>query len=110
MNNQSPGTSAPVTVQDYIAIVKRRKWSIVVCLILSLCVSALITLRTKPRYRTVARLLVEDKASLPVQDNTNFTLNSIFSPAATLDVDTQVLVVQSQILLQRASGQGQSPA
>lgn len=79
---------------DYWRILQKRKWAVIVTVIVVLVVTALINLRTTPIYDATTRILISPQMSSPL----NFKENNNVSQATDdqqRDIDTKVKILQS---------------
>ena len=91
--------SAGFSLQDYLAILRRRRAIIIQAFILITVIGVAQALIAKNTYQASAKLLVEGQAySLNTVDSAN-PLSSLFQISQQQTVDTQVEVLQSQPLL-----------
>lgn len=87
------------SLREYLDVMRRRKAIIIQTFVLVLVVGVIVTLLTKPVYRTGGRILVEGKVLALAQYNANDPMSNIFMPPAGYDVSTQIEVLQSQKVL-----------
>jgi Mrp family chromosome partitioning ATPase/capsular polysaccharide biosynthesis protein len=55
----------PTTVADYLAILRRRKWFVIVPVVIAAAVAYVVSSRTSPVYRATAQILVDRSQALP---------------------------------------------
>lgn len=105
-----PGEAAPsLSLRDFFAILRRRKLAAFSVFALVLALGVLATFLSKPIYRTGARLLVEGRTNSFALSNDNGPLTSVFQPKAGRDVDTQVEILRSAVVLDRVFKQAGVP-
>ena len=91
-----------VTPQEFLSILRRRKLVILQTFAVTVAIGIIFTFVTKPIYRSASRILVEGRAFMISQVNTNDPISSLFLPAAGFDVGTQIEVLQSKNVLDDA--------
>src|ERR1039458_9033044 len=86
------------TLSDYWRILRKRKWSLIVSLVVTVTAAALISLRMTPIYDAVARISISTQASSIL----NFKGNQQYSEPNNEDqgmlIATQVNILQSNSL------------
>jgi polysaccharide biosynthesis transport protein len=84
-------------------VLLRRKWWVISIFLGCLSAAILITLRTKPTYLSSMQFLIEPNYKGRVQVNGNVTTTTeISDPQVQVDLNTQIRVLQSTELLQKA--------
>jgi capsular exopolysaccharide synthesis family protein len=85
------------SLSDYWRILQKRKWTVIVAVIVTITMAAIISVRTTPVYDAVTRILISPQTSGPInfKDNNN-------APQGTddlqQDIDTKVKILQSDTL------------
>lgn len=100
-------TSAPqneLSLREYLDILRRRKAILIQAFIVVLAIGAVATWLSPPWYRASARILVEGKALSVAQYNANDPLSGLFATRTGHDVATQIEVLQSPEVVERAFG------
>src|SRR5690606_26873029 len=82
-----------------LTILRRRKAIFLQTFLLVVAVGTVVTMATKPLYRSTARILVEGKSTALALSNTSDPLSQVFLPPAGHNVETQVEVLRSQTFL-----------
>ncbi|BCM88555.1 putative tyrosine-protein kinase YveL [Abditibacteriota bacterium] len=98
---ESPPSEPTLSLRDFFGILRRRKLIAINVFVLVVVLGIAITLMTKPVYRTGARLLVEGRTNTFAFSNVSDPLNNVFQPKTGRDVDTQVEVLRSPLVLDR---------
>ncbi len=98
-----------MSLRDYLDVFRRRKVTIIQTFVVVMVVGLVITLLTKPLYRSTTRILVEGKALTLAQYNASDPLSSLFFQPAGHDVDTQIEVLQGDNLLELAYKKARIP-
>jgi len=96
-----------MTLRDFFAILRRRRKAAIPILCAVVALGLLFTLFSKPVYRTSTRLLVEGRTNALTLSNSTDPVSSIFQPKAGRDVDTQVEILGSGMILDRVFKQAQ---
>ncbi len=97
--------SSGVLMQEYLAILRRRRMIILQAFVLISVVGVVITLMERPVYQSSAKLLVEGPSyNLNTVDSNN-PLAGLFELSQQQTVDTQVEVLQAQPLLDAVTKQ-----
>ena len=97
-----PASTAPtMTLRDFLDILRRRKLIALNVFILVVALGIVVTLLTKPVYRTSARLLVEGRSNTVSFSTSDDPLSPIFAAKSGRDVDTQVEILRSPKVLDR---------
>lgn len=103
-NHSQPATPAhEVSLRDFFSILRRRKVIVLQTLVVVLAMGCVITFMTRPKYSSSTRILVEGKSSTVAVNDTTDPLGGIFLPQAGHEVNTQVEVLRSPILLSNVS-------
>lgn len=84
------------TISDYWRILVKRKWTILVCVLVMVTIAGLVSLRITPIYEAMARVSIFGQTS----NFLNFSDKSQFSDAGgdQFSIDTQVKILQSNTL------------
>jgi uncharacterized protein involved in exopolysaccharide biosynthesis len=90
-----------VSIRDFLSILRRRKAIALQTFVIVVAVGTVVTFLTRPQYRSTVRILVEGKAAAVSLNNTTDPLGQLFLPAAGHEVNTQVEVLRSPILLSK---------
>ncbi len=95
MFNQTPAEARPeaVDIKEYLAVLLKRKWLILVCFLLSMAGATVFLFTRQPIYRANARLLVTTAGSLPTAEVVVEQARTFFA--------TQLNIMQSQTMLRR---------
>lgn len=101
------GTTPSMTLRDFFMILRRRRWAAIPALCSVVALGVVFTLLSKPTYRTSTRLLVEGRTNALTLNNSTDPVSSIFQPKAGRDVDTQVEILGSGMILDRVFKQAQ---
>lgn len=91
-----------LSLRDILTVLRRRKAIFLQTFILIVAVGVVVTMATKPLYRSTSRILVEGQSTTVSLSNTDDPLSRLFLPPAGHMVDTQVEVLRSQSLLNKA--------
>src|SRR5579884_1164360 len=102
MLEETTSASNEITLQDILELLRRRKGTVIQTFLSVLIVCLVVTLLSKPVYRSTAQILVEGKGITLAQVNTEDPLGNLFLPPTGHDVDTQIAVLQSRSLLNDA--------
>jgi len=95
-------SAAPsLTLRDFLGILRRRRLAAFLAFATVLLLGLVFTLLSKPIYRTRTRLLVEGRSSALTLNTATDPLSSVFQPKVGRDVDTQVEILGSQMVLGR---------
>ncbi len=90
-NNEAAATS--VDVKEYLAVLLKRKWLVLVCFLLSMaCMTAFLFTR-QPIYRAAAKLFVSTTGGVPTSDIVSESDQTFYS--------TAIEVMRSQTMLRR---------
>lgn len=99
MEPENENTSAGFSVQEYLAILRRRRWIILQAFVLIAVIGVAQALMAKNVYQASARMLVEGPSyNLNTVDSSN-PLSSLFQLSQQQTVDTQVEVLQAAPLM-----------
>jgi capsular exopolysaccharide synthesis family protein len=93
----------PVQLQDYLAVLRNRKWSVIGLTLLVAAASVLYTFRQSPKYQSVAKVLVQPTVTDPSQ------LQTGQAPSKILDLETEAEVVRSTAVASIAKAKMESP-
>jgi len=103
MEPEGAGLPAGHSLQEYLAILRRRRAVILQAFVLISAVGVVLALLAKPVYQSSAKLLVEGPSyNMNTLDSSN-PLSSLFQISQQQTVDTQVEVLQAQPLLDEAA-------
>jgi succinoglycan biosynthesis transport protein ExoP len=103
MEIDNENLSSGVSLQEYLAILRRRRGIILQTFVVILVVGVVITLLTKPVYDASAELLVDGPSlNLNTVDTSN-PLSQLLALSQDQSVDTQVEVLQTQPLLDQVT-------
>ena len=103
MEPEGDGLSAGHSLQEYLAILRRRMAVILQAFVLISAVGVVLALLAKPVYQASAKLLVEGPSyNMNTVDSSN-PLSSLFQISQQQTVDTQVEVLQAEPLLEQAA-------
>ncbi len=102
MLEETTSASNEITLHDILELLRRRKGTVIQTFLSVLIVCLVVTLLSKPVYRSTAQILVEGKGITLAQVNTEDPLGNLFLPPTGHDVDTQIAVLQSRSLLNDA--------
>lgn len=108
MVDTSQAEASTMSLRDIISTVRRRKVIAVNVFILIVALGAVVTLMTKPQYRTSAEILVEGRSN-SVSMGSNDPFGSVLQPKQGRDVDTQVEILGSSRVLDPVYKQAQVP-
>src|SRR5438270_3926529 len=93
--------AADVNLNDYVDIIRRRRWIIIQTFAVVTAIGLITTMMTTPIYRAAAKLKV-DAAPLTIStQNTENPLSSILSQAQPDSVETQMQMLQVEPFIQR---------
>ena len=101
-HDDSANQQAP-SLRDFLAILKRRKAIAFQTFIVVVALGIVVTLMTKPIYRSVSRVLVEGKSAVMEISNNSNPLSSLFSPSSGHATQTQVEILRSSAIATKAS-------
>src|SRR5436305_928251 len=115
MADSLPLNAADVTLNDYLEIIRRRRWIILNTFAVVTAIGLVTTMMTTPIYRATAKLKVEAAPLTISTQNSDNPLSSILSQAQPDSVETQMQMLQTEPFIQRvyqkagvAPGSGQS--
>ena len=100
MHDEVEGEQAP-SLRDLLSVLKRRRAIALQTLVVVVALGFVLTLMTKPTFRSSARLLVEGKRSTLNISNTTNPLNPLLTPSTGHDAETQVEILRSSSLTDR---------
>ena len=99
MESENENSSAGFSVQEYLAILRRRRWIILQAFVLIAVIGVAQALMAKNVYQASAKMLVEGPSyNLNTVDSSN-PLSSLFQLSQQQTVDTQVEVLQAAPLM-----------
>ena len=84
-----------LSLRDFIQVLRRRKITALIVFVAVVALVTISTLLTKPQYRSVASLMIEDAGA---QADTS-PLTGIFAPQTGMDVDSQVQLINSPLII-----------
>lgn len=87
------------TIADYWRVLQKRKWSIVISVIVVVTAAALISLRMTPIYDAAARISISQQTSNLLNSKEGETTSQSFG-ASQQDVETEIKIIQSETLAQ----------
>src|SRR5258708_11201303 len=93
--------SSEVSAREVIQLLRRRRWTLLGTLGLSLAAAAVVTPMMTPIYRARATMLIEETSPQATGQEKDGVLSSALEPAQPLPLDTQVDVLQSSPLLDK---------
>lgn len=95
MLNQTPVEARPesVDIKEYLAVLLKRKWLILVCFLLSMAGATVFLFTRQPIYRSNTRLLVTTTGALPTAEVIVEESRTFFA--------TQLSIMQGQTMLRR---------
>lgn len=91
---ESPEEEAP-SLRDLFAILQRRRAIAIQAFIVVVALGVVVTMMTKPTYRSSARVLVEGKTATVNINNTTNPLSNLFLPTSGFEAQTQVEILRS---------------
>src|SRR5713101_2267694 len=94
--------AADVNLNDYLDIIRRRRWIIIQTFAVVTAIGLITTMMTTPIYRATAKLKVEAAPLTISTQNTDNPLSSILSQAQPDSVETQMQLLQVEPFIQRA--------
>lgn len=100
LHEEMDSEQAP-SLRDLLEVLRRRKAIAIQTLVVVVALGFVLTLMTKPTYRSGARLLVEGKRSTVNINNTVNPLSGILTPSTGHDAETQVEILRSSSLTDR---------
>jgi len=86
------------TIGDYWRVLQKRKWSVVVSIVVVVVTAALISVRMTPIYDAAARISISQKTSNLLNSKDGDTSQSF--GAQQQDIDTEIKIIQSESLAQ----------
>lgn len=98
--SDEPEQQAP-TLREFLEVLRRRKAAAIQVFIIVVALGVVLTMMTKPVYRASAKILVEGKRSMLAINNTNDPMSNLFLPAAGSDVQTQIEVLRSSLVINK---------
>jgi len=84
------------SLSDYWRILQKRKWTVIVSVVVVVTTAALISIRTTPIYDAVTRILISPQVSSPLNLKENSTTQATDDQQR--DIDTKVKILQSDTL------------
>lgn len=104
-----PVQQAP-TLREFLEVLRRRKAAAIQVFIVVVALGVVLTLMSKPVYRSSAKILVEGKRTMLAINNGNDPMSSLFLPATGSDVATQIEVLRSSLVINKVyKGAGITP-
>src|SRR5215813_9834128 len=96
LNESFGGTVREQSLTDYWRILQKRKWTVVVSVVVVFIMAGLISVRMIPIYDASTRIMISQRPANPLNFKDNqFTQGSVDLQA---DIDTQVKILQSDTL------------
>ncbi len=106
MGTEEPEFSVPtLSLRDFIQVLRRRKTTALITFVVVVGLVALMTALTKSQYISNASLMLEDQGRPPSASE----LADIFSPQSGMDVDSQVQLIASPLILNKVYEQSKVP-
>ena len=99
---QAPASTPPPSLRDFFDILRRRKVIALNAFLLVVALGTLVTLMTKPVWSTSARLLVEGRNNTVAISNSNDPMGVALTPKSGHEVDTQIEILRSSMVLKDA--------
>src|SRR5712691_12783282 len=93
--------AADVSLNDYLDIIRRRRWIIIQTFAVVAAIGLITTMMATPIYRATAKLKVEAAPLTITTQNTENPLASILSQAQPDSVETQMQMLQVEPFIQR---------
>jgi polysaccharide biosynthesis transport protein len=93
--------AADVSLNDYLDIVRRRRWIIIQTFAVVTAIGLITTMMATPIYRATAKLKVEASPLTITTQNTENPLASILAQAQPDSVETQIQMLQTEPFVQR---------
>lgn len=93
--------SSEVTLNDYLDIVKRRRWVIIQTFAVVAAIGLITTMMATPIYQATAKLKVEAAPLTITTQNSDNPLSSILAQAQPDSVETQIQLLQTDRFIQR---------
>jgi capsular exopolysaccharide synthesis family protein len=90
-----------VMLGDYLDVVRRRKWTILLTLVAAIAAGFLVVFRMRPVYRVRSRLLVQTVAPQASRVDTGGSLGEVLAMAQPLSMETQIQMLQDRPFLER---------
>ncbi len=100
LHEEADSEQAP-SLRDLLDVLRRRRAIALQTLVVVAALGFVLTLMTKPLYRSTARMLVQGKSSSVSITNSANPLQGILTPSAGHDADTQVEILRSSSLTNR---------
>ncbi len=100
-SDDTPPDAPALTLRDFFDILRRRKLVALNVFVLVVALGFVVTLMTKPVYRTGAKLLVEGRNNTFNMSNNEDAFAPVFQPKSGRDVDTQIELLRSPLVLDR---------
>jgi succinoglycan biosynthesis transport protein ExoP len=105
MEIDNENLSSGVSLQEYLAILRRRRGIILQTFVVILVVGVVITLLTKPVYEASAQMLVDPPALSVNSVDASNPLSSLFTVGQQQSLDTQIQVLQAGPLMDQVTQQ-----
>jgi polysaccharide biosynthesis transport protein len=93
--------AAEVSLNDYLDIIRRRRWIIIQTFAVVTAIGLITTMMATPIYRATAKLKVEASPLTISTQNTENPLSSILAQAQPDSVETQIQMLQTEPFIQR---------
>jgi capsular exopolysaccharide synthesis family protein len=97
------------SLRDLLTILRRRKAIAIQAFIIVVALGVVTTLITKPTYRSTARILVESASPVMTINNNTNPLSNLFLPAVGHQTETQVEILRSSAVADKATKESQVP-
>ena len=110
MNTEDADVAAPsLSLRDFIHVLRRRKITALAVFVVIVALVAVNTLLTKPQYTSAASLLLEEQNSDAGSSAATSQISSIFGTQDGMDVDSQVQLLNSPLILDEVYKQTKLP-
>lgn len=96
MQTTTTWASTEISLRDYLNILRRRKFVIVVTALVIFAIGAIVTLRTQPVYRSTTRMLVDTAPTGYGPYAGDPVLSQFFMQSNVGSIDTQIEVIRSE--------------
>lgn len=101
LHEESVAAHAP-NLRDFLVILKRRRAIAIQAFVAIVALGLVVTLMTKPVYRSSSRVLVEGKSAVMTINNATNPLNNLFLPSSGHETETQVEILRSTNIAMKA--------
>lgn len=102
MNAEEAAPEQGLSLRELLRVLRRRRMIALQTFILVVALGVILTLMTKPVYLSTGRVLVEGKQSLLNINNTTNPLSNLFMSSAGREVETQIEILRSPLVLDKA--------